>query len=391
MTPSNQPSKEAAAVIKAFGIKTDQPDPNANGGADPNPPKTETTTEQKADNTQAPEQKRATGKKIIEVGKTKEVKEAKTEPKAKAAEKTEFDTEKYLGEMFGLNSAQIKELQQRSKDQEQLLSKSPYKSKEVELLDELIGDRKMDFETAVQYLRADPTKMTPLEVMVFAMKTEMPGIAPEKIEARIKRQYKIGEYAVGETPEEKEANEKVGLDDLEIDAQKHIKGFQELKDKMVTGQDTRNLLASQQTERNRLANWKPAAESIFGDFKSIDVEAPNGNVFRYNIEMAPEERKQLLDEFNTMIQNPSFVADEEGIKNASEALRTRYIGLNFNKIALAIAQQARTMNEEEWIEAIHNPSLANTSSRSPAAGPKGDRDDAIFNAIEKAERGNRKR
>ena len=85
--------------------------------------------------------------------------------------------------------------------------------------------------------------------------------------------------------------------------------------------------------------------------------------------------------------NPGLAANEEGMATAKQELHNAYLIKNFPKMVLTFAEQARSWNDEQWIQVTNNPSLANTAGKTDFGKTKTGSGDRIYDVISGVENG----
>lgn len=381
MTPSNTVDRETSAVMSAFGI-SNNPTETDKGNVETNQNKPASNSQP---NTEVQATEKEKGAKVFEIVKPTQTKveQPNVQQPVKTENKTEFDAEKYISEMLGDSSANIKARLGKTKELEDLVNKSPYKSPVGEVFDDLVS-RNIPAEVALRFITSDKDKMSHKEVMAFALQQERPGIGLDKINDYIDQTYKLGKYA-------EEGDEAPGLTRLEFDVQPHLTKFDELKQKMLQHGQSRAGMEASRNETARIDSWKEPTKKIFQDFTKIEIPTPTGAILRYKVEMDDKEKNELVGEFATMISNPNFVADEKGIAIAKEALMNRYVSKHINDLALSFMQQGRSMSNEDWISLVHNPSMSNTKGQQDFGNTAGDRDNNLAKMILDAEGGGKRK
>jgi hypothetical protein len=397
MTPTvGSKGSEASIVAAEMGISVKSATETGTGANNQNQNNNSTANDKPAGNGQgSAEQQQVVQPKVITIGKKQEQapeqqvvqKKPTEEAPAENAEDFERQFETRLSERFGHDSKKLSEVLGRLPVLEEQLTADPYKSPFTKQLDDLLG-KGIPVETAVKYLTTDSSKLSHKELMAFKMQQEYPEMALEKIIRQIDRKYKLGDFAPTKKVDgEDVADESDGLEQLEFDAQPIKKEFDALKGQMLENGKSRADVVNQQKEVERVKAWAPAAQKIVESFDTIQTEMPNGNLLKFAVEMSPEEKVAYQGQIAQLIKNnPNLAADEAGLKTAKAVIETLYVAKNWTKMAIAFAEQGRSMSDEEWIAEIHNPSLKNTAARQySGAKPKLDRDDSIVNHIEKAE------
>lgn len=395
MTPSNQPlDKEAQAIADAFR-QDDKPDERSNGksdGQNGNANAQNSNQQQNGNQTAADEGRNGKSEKVIKVVKPQskqqqqnsdenQNQQSQQQQQSQSAIKPE-DFEKQLNETFKLDSKTLSTKLKRVAELEELMAKSPYLDHRSKVFDELLS-KNVSPDTALKYINTDKTKMSPKDIMALALQVDNPAMSMEKVTDYIDQTYKLGKYA-------ENGDEAPGLNRLEFDAQKHIKAFDELKEKMLNNEDNRTSLATKQKEVERVKGWEKPIKDIFDGFTNIEVKTPGGAKLQYAIEMNAEEKAELQEEFNDMVlKNPAWIASDEGVADAQAVLRARYVSTHFDDIALAFMNQGRSISENEWINEIHNPSLPNGKGQNQQRSDTS-RDDQIMSAFDKAEGGTRR-
>ena len=397
MTPTvGSKGKEAGIVAAEMGIVVKSGPEMGTGANVQNQNNNTTANEKPAGNGQgSTEQKTVVQPRVINIGKKPVETPAKTVVPEKGteaapvviAEDFESQFEARLNERFGHDSKKLSEVLGRVPVLEEQLNADPYKNPFTKQLDELLG-KGIPVETAVKYLTTDSTKLSHKELMAFKMQQEYPDMAIEKIVRQIDRKYKLGDFAPTKKVDGEDVpDESDGLEQLEFDAQPIKKEFDALKGQMLETGKSRADVVNQQREVERVRSWAPVAQKVVNEFDAIEATMPNGNVLKFTVEMTPEEKTAYEGQIAQLIKStPSLGTDEAGIKTARAVVETLYVAKNWQKMAIAFAEQGRTMSDEEWIAEIHNPSLGNTAAK-PYSGvkPKADRDDQIVGHIEKVE------
>lgn len=376
MTPAITASNSSEAIAQAMGLsrqpateKAPATETGANGNG--------TTTMTKADNTQSTEQNNGERKPIVvrkkevqpENGQAKPAKK-EVETKQEVAKLTisDEDFERTFNERLGRPYKEVTEVLSRFPQLEEQLKASPFALPELGVINDLVK-KGTNLDTALQYVRADAAKMSSKDILALQMHVDNPEIPMEKILDRLDRKYQVGKYAPlvesedGKTKIPDANHIATAEDDMLFDAAPIKKQFTELKEKMVANGSSRQTLAQQQAERNRIQGWEPITDQVFGEFKKIEVRDDKGVAFEYPVEMTAEEKSVLRKEFAVMVSQPGFDPNPINIQAAKQVVKDRYIGQHFSEIVLSCAEQARTMTNEQWIEFSHNPSIPGSGKK----------------------------
>lgn len=381
MTPSNQSfDKETSAVMEAFKEGA-APSETDNGNAQQLNAENTASNSRQLPNQDQPEKTNGTAKRIS-VKKTErqlEIQKPAADQQQPASVIKPEEIEKYFSEMLGVDSKTAKARIAKAAELEKLMEKSPYLTPKGKVLDELLS-KNVSPDTALKYINTDKSTMSHKDIMALAMHVENPNVPMETVNDYLDQTYKLGKYADG-------GDEAPGKTRLEIDVQKHLKQFDQLKESLISGEQNRTTMAAQAKEVERVKGWEKPIQDLFKDFNKIEVKSPGGHILEYQVEMSNEERAEMHGELSDFIlNNPNMAATEEGLATAKAIVQARYQVRHFDEIAVAFMNQGRSLSDLEWRDLIHNPSLPN--GKGPVQQRGEGRDEALAHIIAQTEGGN---
>lgn len=231
---------------------------------------------------------------------------------------------------------------------------------------------------SLQKLEVD--KMEPLDVIKTKMALDNLGLTADEISGTLTRKYK--QYD--------EEDEKYNVDDvaqgkidMKIDANKDRGSLRQMQHEIQTPDPERLRVKAAEDDTLKKQAWDPVISSTVKEFTKIEIPLNDkGNKFEFVI--PDEDKADMVAGLREAIDFSGAALDEEGNSIAEQVVRDKYIVDNWPNIAKAIAENARSLNDEEWLVEISNPSPAAPDTPPPAEEPE----DAL-DAIIKFESGDR--
>ena len=361
--------------VNAPAAKTEQNNPIVKGNGDENQPPAK---QQKVEPLVIGAKKVETPAKEVVIP-AKETEKRPIEQIAPEDLETWFESQ--VNERFKGDSKTLSEKLSKVTQYEEQLAADPYKNSFTKQLDELLA-KNIPVETAIKYLTTDAAKLSPRELVAFKLQQDNPELTSEQIERKIDRTYKLGKYAPTTEVDGKDVpDETDGLDDLMIDASPIKKEFESLKAKQLESGKSRVDVVNAQKEVQRVTQWLPAVEEVLESFDKIVVDVPGKRPLQFTVEMEPAEKKQYVEMAAQWVKSSGQAVTPETQAQLKQIIQKLYVAENFGKMSMAFAEQARSMNDEQWMQEVNNPSISNTAGKGDFGKSNKGSGDAIFDTI----------
>lgn len=223
----------------------------------------------------------------------------------------------------------------------------------------------------LQELKVDD--MDALEVRRTKMQLDNNGLSSDEINAHLADKYK----QFGEDDERyNEADVAQGKINMKIDANEDRKALAQMQHEIQTPDPEKVRVREAEEATQKKQAWDPVISTTVKEFSEIEIPLNKDNSFKFAI---PEEDKSdMVKALRESIDFSDATLDDEGKSIAKQIVHNRFIVDNFQKIAGAIAEQARSLTDEQWLVEAHNPSPAIEDAPPPAEQPK----DAIETILE---------
>ena len=166
-----------------------------------------------------------------------------------------------------------------------------------------------------------------------------------------------------------------------IDASPIKKEFESLKAKQLESGKSRVDVVNAQKEVQRVTQWLPAVEEVLESFDKIVVDVPGKRPLQFTVEMEPAEKKQYVEMAAQWVKSSGQAVTPETQAQLKQIIQKLYVAENFGKMSMAFAEQARSMNDEQWMQEVNNPSISNTAGKGDFGKSNKGSGDAIFDTI----------
>lgn len=261
---------------------------------------------------------------------------------------------------------------------EQLEAREPqYASEVVKNFNDWVtkGGKPEDF-ISVQTVNFD--EMQPLDVLAYQMQRENPNLSKSDIQKYLEGEYKqdLEMYT-----EEEAASGKIKL---QIEANKAMGSLKQMQqDTSVPEafqQQTQSQEESEAEKQELMNNWEPNITKAVTSFESVQIPINDNVSFNWKVE--PAELEQIKQDLYDTIELTKMPMDEQGVQEAHEYVMNRYMAQNWQKVVAAVANQARTMSDEQWFKETHNPSATQTQSENVGNTTPKSIDDQFLDLLE---------
>lgn len=307
---------------------------------------------------------------------------------AKETPKEDFNS--FLSGKFGRDEATLKQELQELQTLRETVKADPYKSPLGKQFDNLVAQG-VNAEAAIRYLTVDETKLGDKEVLLFKMQRESPNATAEQISRYIDKKYGLGDFAPkkddgeGNMIKDEEA-EKDNLFQLQMDSQPVRKEFKSLQEELIKPVVSRETIASKTAEQQRVEGWKPLKSKLREEFKQIQIPYGNRDGKPIATLKAAVKNFDFTDaEIDQIIQsNPNLKPDAEGVKYLNQVLEDAYFLRNRADLFYKVGEYARSMNDKQWQQTIHNPQLKNGQTQDFGGTSSKTKDDQLVEGFMKA-------
>jgi len=240
----------------------------------------------------------------------------------------------------------------------------------------------------------DTEKGFDLDAVKLKMQVEHPELKDDQINRRLAKDYKIGgdhakdnidKLLASEDEDEIKRGQQLQRDvedartDLLMDGKKAKTFIDEKKADMTVETPDEATAKADQAETERMAQWKPELEEQVAKFEALEFEVDGAkdeyNKFRY--EIPAEHREELKQHLPEIVKLNGLEFNDEGKAAAEEILHNLYFSWNREDVMKAYGNHIKSMSEEQWAAAVHNPSAAKSKEETPPAPPKSQEASAI--------------
>jgi len=141
--------------------------------------------------------------------------------------------------------------------------------------------------------------------------------------------------------------------------------------------------AQKKTEMDaHIETFKPQVSKLTDSMQTVEFKANNGKT---TFEYSPEGfTKELTEHLNGMIREVGIPNNEDGLGVLQQLAKNHIIVRHFEDILEGVAEQARTITDEEWLKDVNNPSAVNVHKNPESNSEKsfGDRAFELIEAVE---------
>jgi len=245
------------------------------------------------------------------------------------------------------------EYENLKKERDELVSANPYKSDEARQIDELISGG-MSFDSALEFIRLDVSKLTPMQKIVLHQKQAIKGDFSDQ---------EIMDYINNDLLEQYDPEEKLTikqqskLQQLEKEAEAFI---EQKKSSLKSDAPSRSSLVEERQNIERIKEWGSTIPQIAEtkmEFQFGDKEKP----LKVNFDLSEADKKELQDALKTYTETYDVSAKNAEHKANMEAYAKNFVILKQLPMLLNLSyKQGLSHKTKEMIQKEENPDLGIT-------------------------------
>ena len=271
-------------------------------------------------------------------------------------------------------------LRQKNQELDALVKAKPkhqFANDDIAKMNEFVRETGIKDVTVFNKLNAaDLANMSDIDALSLYHVIENPRLAsesPQEIRGYFERKYNVDKAKV-EAGELTEQELKYNQMDLQIEAEKAKGKLLELKGKIkmpeVVAEDTTaSKKWTPEIEAKKKAEWSAINEAMGKTFSTIPLVPKGWKEPIANFVLPEDVKKAIMQNAFDYVVSNQMEATEENLNSVARGMYSDIITDNREEIYQIIAERARSMSEEEFLRAYHNPSKKNTDTP-PASGGK---------------------
>lgn len=292
-----------------------------------------------------------------ETTETTETKETTEVVETTEVKEVEITDEAFVAK-YGFTPSEYEDLK---KEREELINANPYKSEQARQIDELISGG-MDFDSALEFIKLDASKLTPMQKVILHTKQTLQG---EFTDAEI-IEYINNDLLENYDPEEKlSIKQQAKLQELTKKAEEFIEGK---KNSLKSEAPSRSSIVEERQNIARIKEWGSIIPSVVKnkvEFTFGDKEKP----LKINLDLNEADTKELQETLQTYTENYDVSAKNAEDKEKLAAYAKNVVILkNIDKLLALSYKQGLSNKTKEIIEREENPNLGVTRKYAPSEG-----------------------
>jgi len=286
-----------------------------------------------------------------EVAKEVEVTNTGTRETVETTANTAFElTDEMIEAKYGFKPSEYENLK---KERDELVNANPYRSEEARQVDELISGG-MSFDAALEFIRLDVSKLTPMEKIILHQKQAIKGeFSDQEI-----IDYINNDLLESYDPEEKlTIKQQSKLQQLEKEAEAFI---EQKKSSLKSDAPSRSSLVEERQNLERIKEWGSTIPKIAEtkmEFTFGDKEKP----LKVNFDLNEQDKKDLQEALKTYTETYDVSATNAEHKANLEVYARNFVLLkNADKMLNLAYKQGLSHKTKEMIQKEENPDFGTT-------------------------------
>ena len=125
-------------------------------------------------------------------------------------------------------------------------------------------------------------------------------------------------------------------------------------------------------ETQQKTAWTKVGEAMIGEFATLPIRAKGAKDPIVNFALPEDAKKSLLSDTMDYIVSNQMEVNQENVKAVGTQMYYKIKEDYFEDIIQAVSERVRSMSEEEYLKAYHNPSSKNNDTPDHSGEPESD-------------------